>query len=190
MKHLTSYKIFEADKLNYDAESKVEGDKEVILDIKDCFLSVGDLLTQTANSGISVKFIDKSIRNSKQQYVIFDHVPQAVRGIYSVFIAPQILPEKEGQRYRSSKMNGEVISEIENSMSLVEGTIELYITSVLVEYATGLDYDKGERGPGIVNKLFKKGGIEPPSDLTIFTSHGGAYNIDCLFDFLYAKGDK
>lgn len=160
MKYIKEYKLFD----------NVESD--IIQDIKDCFIQVGDRLP--SNSSVNYGLKIKNVSGDRRIYA--GSIP--IDGDYEVMIIPKILPPEEGKIYRASSMDDELISEIENSMSLVSGCgVEL--KSIAVEWVTGLV----EKGPGSIVKRFIKGGKDE-------FEGSKPYNIDLIFDFLRLKNDR
>jgi len=173
MKYLKSYKHFES----------VSTDVDILDEIKDCFLGVSDLIESGPNSGVKVnEFSTRKVGRTMKDLTI------GVTGIkYVVNIIPQLLNYNSPDlKYKPTNMSDDIISEIENSISLLK-SLDLNVTIAGVEWANGFDYAAGERGPGMSNKRFKEGGIIP-SNLDGFEK--GTYSLDVFYDFLRSRGDK
>lgn len=172
MKYLKEYKIF---------ESGVITDELVIDDIKNCFLSVSDMIDGNSTYGVRISEFSK-----KRGKVIRD---LNINGVdFEVMVIPEIKSHDKrfdmSRVYRPTSMSNDMISEIKNSSSLVEGLVGLKLEFAAVEWVNAYNYD--ENGPGTENKRFSIDGIIPKGDKV----EKGNYKIDYLYDFLKAKDDK
>lgn len=165
MKYLQSYKIF---------ESEVATD--IIHDIKECFFGVSDMIEDSMNYGVRVNNFEKK-RGKKMRQIGIKDVN------YEVMIIPEIKPVVQGERYRPTNMDDEMIGEIENAISLTKGMTGLNFDVAAVEWINA--YENGN-GPGSDIKRFDTYGIIPVSDKL----ERGSYKLDYLFDYLILKGDK
>lgn len=174
MKYLKTYRLY---------ESEVVTDEEIIADIKGCFLEVSDMIGD--RHGFGVRVVEFSKRKGKTMKNL------NIKADYEVMVIPEILNAGSDERYdasilyRPTNMSIDMIREIENSVSLATGTLDLKFRYAAIEYANAYDHSKGEMGPGLTIKKFSPDGVIPTDKF-----QRGSYNIDYLFDFLRSKGDK
>lgn len=160
-------------------------DTSLINEIKDCFIYFYDNLGQDENSGIRVKpkgriFQYKQL-NSKQ-FITKDID-------YEVMIIPKL-----GKQYH--EINGfrliEVIDnfseELENSILLTSGVLNLKLKGIVIEYVRNLDYNNVDKGPGVVNRSFIDGGIEP--EYVMLHKSTESYDIKEVYKFINFLGNK
>lgn len=120
-----------------------------LLDLKNCFLGVSDILGEGSdNFGVRIK-----VFKFKGQVMKSFGIGQVD---YEVIIIPKIIDQDFSRRYRATNMDDDMIEEIKNSISLVDGTTDLKFDTFIVEIASGLNYAEGEIGPGTNIKKFKE----------------------------------
>jgi hypothetical protein len=161
---------------NYDHLNKID-------DIKDCFIYLYDEIKQDV-SGVRVKK-----RGGFGQYKALSSQMFHNRECdYEVIVIPELGEYNPNGGYRETKINNNLIDEIENSVYLTSGHLNLKLDAIVIEYARRLNHDEGENGPGVVNRSFEEGGDEP--EYIMMYKNRMPYDIKEVYKFLKFLGDK
>ena len=185
----------------YSFNENVSSNK--IEDIKDCFIYFYDVIGDSENSGIRIK--EKPVRYDKEnpstskgkfrQYRALDSKQVYTTDFdYEIMVIPEL--GEYIKNYRKSKIDETFIDEMENSISLASGFLNMKLEAIVVEYVRedqegnylSLDYDNGDHGRGVVNRGFVEGGDKP--DYAVMYENRNFFDIKEVYNFMKSKNDR
>lgn len=173
MRYLKSYKIFESVENISTIHQHLESE------LRDCFLPVNDMT---------------HVKVSIEGQIV------APLGVVSIGLSHRITPDESGESKWGVKykelIKGDVIAEeVANSISICMGMGFKVVRAEIAwvnagEWNLANPDNKVGTGPGLLTKIFEKGGIVGPMDMVDQKVTKARYSSEILPDFIIEKGTR